>query len=194
MDKEQKQIHVRISEELYRKLKIKCVYGDISVQDYVVKLVTESLGQHPAAEGSILIVEDEAIVRESLRDWLKDDYKVTTADTGEVALNLVDKQDFDLIIIDVRLPGKSGLEVLRNIRETKPHINCVVITAYPQVEPAVEAMKLGAIDYIIKPVMPEKLERLVWETLIKRKKADNKKALDTRTPGTLLDDKATQQG
>ncbi len=192
MKKEEKQIHVRMREELYRKLKIRCVYGDTSIQDYVVRLIEESMGQHSSREGSVLIVEDEAIVRESLRDWLKDAYQVATAETGEEALEKIEKQDFDILIMDVRLPGKSGLQVLREVKEIKPDIKCIVITAYPSVELAVEAMKMGAIDYLIKPIAPERLERLMWETLLKRKTGNNRKALEAKEP-SFVDDKTTQQ-
>lgn len=193
MSQSEKQVHVRISEELYRKLKVRCVYSDTSVQDYIAKLIAESMGQQSADEGTVLIVEDEAIVRDSLRDWLKDTYQVSTAETGEEALNLVEKQDFDILIIDVRLPGKNGLQVLSEVKEAKPQTKCIVITAYPQLELAVEAMKLGAIDYLVKPVAPERLERLLWETLVKGKAAKNKKVLDVNMPGLDDDDLDPQE-
>ena len=71
--------------------------------------------------------------------------------------------------MDVRLPGKNGLKVLREVKEVKPHIKSIVITAYPSVELAVEAMKVGAVDYLIKPVVPDDLERLIRQTLNMRK-------------------------
>jgi len=186
MNEEPKQIHIRIAEDLYKKLKVRCVYEDTSIQDYVLKLIAQSMGQHSVVEGSILIVEDEAIVRESLNDWLKDIYQVTTAETGEEALELIGKRDFDVLIVDVRLPEKSGLEVLKEVKETKPHIKCIVITAYPSVELAVEAMKLGAVDYLVKPVAPERLEELICEALLKCKTAlINKKATSAREPGSV---------
>lgn len=138
-----------------------------------------------------MIVEDEAVVRESLRDWLKDIYQVVMAETGEEALDLIGKQDFDVLIVDVRLPGKSGLQVLSEVRETKPYIKCIVITAYPSVELAVEAMKLGAVDYLIKPVAPERLERLMRDTLFKGKTANIKKAADARELDFVGDKAAT---
>jgi DNA-binding NtrC family response regulator len=193
MDVEQKQIHIRIPDELYRKLKVRCVYEDTSIQDYVLKTIAQSMGQQYAGEGSVLIVEDEAVVRESLRDWLKDIYQVMTAETGEQALDIVEKQDFDVAIVDVRLPGKSGLQVLSEVREKKPYIKCIVITAYPSVELAVEAMKLGAIDYLIKPIAPERLERLMRDTLVKCKTANNKKAVDAKELG-FVGDKTTHPG
>jgi len=164
-----RQLHVRIPEGAYKKLKVRCVAEDTSIQEYLAKLIAQSLGEYPDEEKAVLIVDDEAIVRESLGDWLKDTYQVTTAETGEEALELIEKQDFDILIVDVRLPGKSGIQVLREVKEVKPHIESIVITAYPSVDLAVEAMKLGAVDYLIKPVAPDDLERLIRETLLKCK-------------------------
>ena len=117
-------------------------------------------------EHSVLIVDDEAIVRESIRDWLKDaGYQVAIAESGEEALEMVETQDFSVVILDVRLPGKSGVAVLRELKAQRPWIKSIIITAYPSAELAVEAMKLGAIDYLVKPVAPDDLEKLVRETL-----------------------------
>lgn len=116
----------------------------------------------------VLIVDDEPIVRESIRDWLRDaGYEVYTAESGEEALTLIEKQDFGIIVIDVRLPGKTGIRVLSEVKQQKPQIKSIVITAYPSAELAAEAMKLGAVDYLIKPVNPDDLEHLIRETLIK---------------------------
>jgi len=114
----------------------------------------------------ILIVEDETIMRESLRDWLSDSgYSVETAKEGEEALNAIAEQDFSLLILDLRLPGKNGLEVLREAREKKPQLNGIIITAYPSVETAVDAIKRGAIDYLPKPVDLDDLEKIIQKTL-----------------------------
>jgi len=119
-------------------------------------------------KSTVLIVDDEPIVRESLRDWLKDaGYQVTTAESGEEALELIEKQDFSVMVVDVRLPGKTGIKVLKEIKVLKPQIKSIVITAYPSAELAAEAMKLGAVDYLIKPIAPDDLERLIRETLLK---------------------------
>jgi DNA-binding NtrC family response regulator len=116
----------------------------------------------------ILIVDDEAIVRESIRDWLKDaGYEIATAETGEEALALIEKQDFSVIIMDVRLPGKTGVTVLKEVKALKPGIKSIIITAYPSAEIVAEARKLGVVDYLIKPIAPDDLERLVRETLAK---------------------------
>ena len=114
----------------------------------------------------ILIVEDEAIVRESLRDWLKDGgYEVETAAEGEEALEKIEKKEFSVAVLDLRLPGKNGLEVLKEATVKDPKIKGIVITAYPSVETAVEAIKMGAVDYIVKPFTPDALERAIQEVL-----------------------------
>lgn len=114
----------------------------------------------------ILIVDDEAIVRESLQDWLTyAGYEVTIAEDGEMARELVETNNFDIIILDVRLPGKTGIRILREIRETRPLIKSIIITAYPTVELAEEARQLGAIEYLTKPVVPSELEQIVHQAL-----------------------------
>jgi len=114
----------------------------------------------------VLIVDDEAIVRESIKDWLADaGYEAATAESGEEALELMKRQDFGFIVLDIRLPGKTGIEVLKEVKVARPEIKSVVITAYPSEDTIIEAKKLGAIDYLIKPVAPDDLERLIREAL-----------------------------
>jgi DNA-binding response OmpR family regulator len=114
----------------------------------------------------ILIVEDEDIEREALRDWLTDDgYQVETAGEGEEALAAITEQDFGIVILDLKLPGKDGIEVLREAKEKRPKLKGVIITAYPSVETAVAATKEGAIDYLPKPFDLNHLERIVRDTL-----------------------------
>ena len=116
----------------------------------------------------ILVVDDEPIVRESIRDWLLDaGYKVATAESGEEALDMVKKQDYGIVVLDVRLPGKTGISVLKDLKAVKPAIRSIIITAYPSTELAAEAMKLGAVDYMIKPIAPDDLEQLIRETMAK---------------------------
>jgi DNA-binding NtrC family response regulator len=116
----------------------------------------------------ILIVDDEPIVRESIRDWLQEaGYQVATAESGEEALEMIRTQDFSVLVLDVRLPGKTGINILKEVKALKPEIKSIIITAYPSTELAVEAMKLGAVDYLIKPVAPDELEKLIRDTLHK---------------------------
>lgn len=114
----------------------------------------------------VLIVEDEDIMRESLRDWLKDEgYEVETAEEGEEALRRIGEKDFGVAVLDLRLPGKDGLEVLKEATARNPKLKGIIITAYPSVETAVQAMKMGAVDYIVKPFAPDALEKAIQEVL-----------------------------
>lgn len=117
-------------------------------------------------DARILIVDDEPIVREAIHDWLVDaGYSVTTARTGEEALEIVVQQDFGLVILDVRLPGKTGIRVLEEMKEMKPDIKAIIITAYASPDMQTEATKLGAMHYLTKPIAPDQLEKLVKEAL-----------------------------
>jgi DNA-binding response OmpR family regulator len=114
----------------------------------------------------VLIVEDETIMRESLRDWLKEEgYEVDTAESGEEALQKIGETEFGVAVLDLKLPGKDGLEVLREATAQNPKFKGVIITAYPSVETAVEAMKIGAVSYITKPFAPDALEKAIEEVL-----------------------------
>jgi CheY-like chemotaxis protein len=114
----------------------------------------------------ILVVEDETITREAIRDWLTDGgYQVETAEEGGKALEAIAEQDFGIVILDLKLPGKDGIEVLREAKDKRPQLKGVIITAYPSVETAVAATKEGAIDYLPKPFDLNHLERIIRDTL-----------------------------
>jgi len=112
----------------------------------------------PAPSGSLLVIDDEPGIRESLELILQDEgYDVTTAATGEEGLRSLALKRFDVVLLDVSLPDKSGLDVLREIRASDPSLAVVMITAYGSVENAVAAMRGGATNYITKPWDNEKL-------------------------------------
>jgi DNA-binding response OmpR family regulator len=132
----------------------------------------------------VLIVEDETIMRESLRDWLKEEgYEVDTAESGEEALQKIGETEFGVAVLDLKLPGKDGLEVLREATAQNPKLKGVIITAYPSLKTAVEAIKIGAVDYIVKPFAPDVLEKAIEEVLgpvqveVKPKEAEVEKAI-----------------
>jgi CheY-like chemotaxis protein len=115
---------------------------------------------------SILIVDDEAIVRESIRDWLQEEgYQVEVAENGEEALTLVDRRDFNVIIVDLRLPGMNGLEVLKLVKAKRPAIKSIIITAYPTDLSREQAHELGPLDYLVKPIFPADLEKLIQDAV-----------------------------
>ena len=103
-------------------------------------------------KGSILVIDDEAEIREGLELLLKTEgYRVTMADTGQSGLLRLGEQPYDLLLLDVSLPDRNGIELLKDIRRQDPHLPIVLITAYGSIEMARAAFKSGAMDYITKP-------------------------------------------
>lgn len=116
-------------------------------------------------ENSVLIVDSDPATKDTAT-WLKGaGFRVTTASTGEEALNLIDNQDFSVMLLDMRLPGKHGLGVLREVKVKRPWLQTIVTTDHPSVESATEALKQGAVDYLVKPVSPQDLAQLVKDTI-----------------------------
>jgi DNA-binding NtrC family response regulator len=117
----------------------------------------------------ILVVDDEKIVRESLFHWFQEEgYQVETAEDGETALRIFDKNKFDLLLVDMKMPGMSGLELLSKIKEIDKDTIVILITAFASVPTAIKALKDGAYDYVTKPVDPDELEHLVKKALEQR--------------------------
>lgn len=110
----------------------------------------------------ILIVDDELIVRESLGGWLeRDGHKVDKAASGEEALEKCQKTRYDILLLDIKMEGMSGLEVLKKVKENDPDLSVVMITAYGSIPSAIEAMKNGAHEYLLKPFDPDELIVLI---------------------------------
>ena len=110
----------------------------------------------------ILIVDDELIMRESLAGWLeRDGHAVQTAPSGEDALEMLKETRFDIMLVDIKMEGISGLDVLRHMKENDPDVAVVMITAYGSIPTAIEAMKNGAYDYMLKPFDPNELGVLI---------------------------------
>ncbi|MCW5976646.1 MAG: sigma-54-dependent Fis family transcriptional regulator [Bryobacteraceae bacterium] len=114
----------------------------------------------------ILVVDDEANLRRVTQLKLQQaGYDVTTAGGGEEALELLSRSAQDLVVTDLKMPGVSGIDLLRRVKEDYPEIIVIVVTAFGTIESAVEAMKLGAYDYIIKPVHADALKLVVSRAL-----------------------------
>ena len=110
----------------------------------------------------ILVVDDELIVRDSLKDWLTEDgFQVDAAESGPDALEKLTKESYHLMLLDIKMPDMDGVEVLKRAKEMRPDLAVVMMTAYATVETAVEAMKIGALDYLMKPFDPDTLVPLV---------------------------------
>ena len=120
-------------------------------------------------KGKILVVDDERSMREILEIFLKNEgYSVTAASNGESALEVMKHDHFDLIITDMKMPKVGGLELLKNVKEIYPDTVVVIITAFGTTESAVEAMKLGAFDYITKPFQMDEIRLVVKNALEKQ--------------------------
>jgi DNA-binding NtrC family response regulator len=114
---------------------------------------------------SVLIVDDEKHTREGLQQALEDNYDVTVAGSADEAFNLFDAQAFDVVLTDLRMPGKSGLKVIDKALSLPNRPAVLMMTAYGNIESAVEAMKRGAVDFLTKPVNIERLEVLIQRAL-----------------------------
>ncbi|MCE5277765.1 MAG: response regulator [Planctomycetaceae bacterium] len=114
----------------------------------------------------VLVVDDEKNIRLTLSQALETlDLKVDCAINGEEALAALEKKSYGLILLDLKMPGMDGIEVLRRVRQSRPDIKVIIITAHGTIEKAVEAMKLGAVDFIQKPFVPREIRDLVTAVL-----------------------------
>ena len=119
---------------------------------------------------NIMIVDDEMIVRESLFHWFqKSGHFVETASSGPEALDRLETYPFELLFVDIKMPGMDGIELLEKVKAEYPETIVIIITAYGSIESAVNAMKLGASDYLLKPFKPDHLS-LVMERISQQKK------------------------
>jgi len=133
----------------------------------------------------ILVVDDEWAMQEALRDWLKEDgYEVGLASSGEEAIVQAKQKNWEVILLDLKMPGMDGLEALKRLKEVNPEAEILMMTAYATVDTAVQAMKEGAFDYLVKPFDPDEVEMqikkivqhkdLVLENLLLRKTLEEK--------------------
>jgi DNA-binding NtrC family response regulator len=137
----------------------------------------------------ILVVDDETVVRESLKDWLmEDDYEVGLAASGEDAVSMAQEKSWDVILLDLKMPGMDGLETLKRIKKMTPEAEVLMMTAFATIDTAVQAMKEGAFDYLVKPFDPDEIEmhikkivehkELVLENILLRQKLEEKYQYD----------------
>jgi DNA-binding NtrC family response regulator len=129
---------------------------------------------------NIMVVDDEEIVRDSLGAWLEEDgYHVESVESGKKALELLPSKDWDLMLVDLKMPGMDGIQLMDEVRKTHPDMLVIIMTAYATVDTAVKAMKKGAYDYFVKPFNPDDISltirkivehhKLVQENLFLRK-------------------------
>src|SRR4030067_525557 len=119
---------------------------------------------------SILIVDDEFSVRDSLYNWFKTEgYRADTAENGMEALKKLQESLWDIVLLDIKMPGMDGMELQKHIKKIDSTIVVIIITAYATVDTAVEAMKEGAYDYLSKPIDPDKLSILIRNAVNQRR-------------------------
>jgi len=119
---------------------------------------------------SILVVDDEFSVRDSLYNWFKTEgYRVDTAENGMEALKKLQESPWDIVLVDIKMPGMDGMELQKYIKKSDSPPIVIIITAYATVDTAVEAMKEGAYDYLSKPIDPDKLSILIRNAVNQRR-------------------------
>jgi DNA-binding response OmpR family regulator len=127
---------------------------------------------------TILIVDDDDPLRLSLSLILeRENYRVETAANGEAALECLQSHEYDLIFLDLNMPGMNGIELLVMIHQQFPHMPVLILTAYAALESAIQAVRLGARDYLIKPVEPVEILTRVAEILAEREQPARKREI-----------------
>ena len=136
-----------------------------------MNVIQETIRSEPANQPHVLLVEDELSVSKGLAMVMREEgYDVDVADTGQGALNKVKGGAFDLLVADLRLPDMDGMDVIQRVREKRPKTNVLIITGYPSVSSAVEAVKMGVSDYLRKPFTEDEFKTAVKSALKERKK------------------------
>lgn len=111
---------------------------------------------------SILVVDDELLIRDLLYDFFNNQgWQISVAENGEKALELLKGQSFDLVLSDIKMPELDGLRLTARLRETHPDLPVILMTGFPSVESAVEALRAKAEDYVIKPFNINQLFKLI---------------------------------
>jgi DNA-binding NtrC family response regulator len=120
--------------------------------------------------GAVLVVDDEFSIRDSLVHWFeKDGYRTGSAQDAREALQRLEEERWDVVLLDIKMPGMDGLELQRRIHEVDPDLPIIMLTAFASVESAVQALKEGAFDYVRKPIDPDELSHLVQRALERRR-------------------------
>jgi DNA-binding NtrC family response regulator len=136
---------------------------------------TKKIRKIPMRDKPILIVDDEKNIRLTLSTSLEAlGVETDSAEDGKEALVKLREKEFGLILLDIRMPGLDGMEVLRQVRESRPGIRIIILTAYGTIDLAVEAMKLGAVDFIQKPFVPEQIRERVARVMSRERSGQSK--------------------
>ncbi len=122
-------------------------------------------------KGRVLVIDDEAIVRVSCERVLKPEgFEVVVTSRGDEAIDFLEKEPYDVVLTDLKMPDMDGLEVLKIIKERWPDIQVIIITGYGTISTAVQAIKMGAYEYIEKPFTPQDILEVVEKAIKEKKK------------------------
>ena len=121
-------------------------------------------------KGTLLLVDDDRQVLASMADWLRSQgYELDTAQNCEQARSAIAKRDYNVALVDVRLPDGDGFDLLAECRERRPGTSVIMITGYGTVDSAIDAIRAGAFDYLTKPLIDDELEMAIHRALSQRK-------------------------
>ncbi len=133
--------------------------------------IQETIRSEPAYRPHVLLMEDEMNIAKGLEMVMREEgYEVDLADTGQGALDKFRASEFDLLVADLRLPDMDGMDVVQHVREKRPRTNVVIITGYPSVSSAVEAVRMGVSDYLRKPFTEDEFKTAVKSALKEKEK------------------------
>jgi DNA-binding NtrC family response regulator len=119
---------------------------------------------------AILIVDDEASIRNALSQWFElDGYRVSTAEDANSALRKLQEGPWDIVMLDIKMPGIDGLELQRRIKKIDNNIITIIMTAFASVDTSIQGLKEGAFDYIVKPVDPDDMSHLIRNAVEQRR-------------------------
>lgn len=137
-------------------------------------------------KGKILVVDDEEAMRRTLAELLRlENYSVASAESGEAALQTLQEDDYDLMILDIKMPGMDGVEVVGHVAEIDPDLQIILLTAHGSLESAIKALRNDVHDYLLKPIKPQELLGSVANGLARRSETKRKQLLISQMEASL---------
>lgn len=137
-------------------------------------------------KGHVLVVDDEAAMRISLAQILQlEEYQVSVAESGEIALDYLEREPFDLMMLDIKMPGLDGVEVMKRAAKRNPDCKVILLTAHGSLESAIEAVRQGAHDYLLKPASPGEILSSVSRAMNERTDSDRRRRLIEQLEASL---------
>lgn len=137
-------------------------------------------------KGKVLIVDDEATARISLAEILQlEDFRVAVAESGEIALGYLEREAFDVMLLDLKMPGIDGVEVLKRVNQLAPDCQVILLTAHGSLDSAIEAVRRGAHDYLLKPASPGDILTSVNRAMTERTDLDRRRRLIEQMESSL---------